>query len=159
VKLRSIAVVASRSCPRIFCNVGRLIPFCKAVVANVCRKMCGLTSRVIPARSATARTTSWARRTLTGNAFSRAKWCSRRVRTRGDIGTTRTLARLPWEPALPLILSCRWCQRTFPGCETAELADAEAGVGEGPETSRSVADSQALDRRSDSSMVSGSLTY
>src|SRR5271166_2694203 len=30
--------------PRIFCTVGRLIPFCKAVVANVCRSTCGLTS-------------------------------------------------------------------------------------------------------------------
>src|SRR5512135_64468 len=37
VKLRWIAVVASWSWPRIFCTVGGLIPFCKAVVANVCR--------------------------------------------------------------------------------------------------------------------------
>ena len=35
------------SWPRIFCTVGRLIPFCKAIVANVCRSTCGLTSLVI----------------------------------------------------------------------------------------------------------------
>jgi len=43
-----MAVVWRFSWPRIFCTVGRLIPFCKAVVANVCRNTCGLTSLVIP---------------------------------------------------------------------------------------------------------------
>src|SRR5208337_2482317 len=53
--------------PRILYTVGRLIPFCKAVVANVCRSTCGLTFLVSPARLATALTMSWARRVLTGN--------------------------------------------------------------------------------------------
>jgi hypothetical protein len=42
--LRSIAVVRNRSWPRIFCTVGRPIPSCNAVVANVGRRECGLTS-------------------------------------------------------------------------------------------------------------------
>jgi len=73
----------------------RLIPFCKDVVANVCRSTCGLASLVIPGWLATALTMSWARRVLTGNAFSSAKWCSRSARTRLDIGTTRTLVFSP----------------------------------------------------------------
>src|SRR5208282_332249 len=84
----------------------------EAVVANVCRSTCGLTSSVIPARLATALTMSWARRVLTGNAFPSAKWCSRSARTRLDIGTTRTLVFLPYGPPLPLTLSWRCCQRT-----------------------------------------------
>lgn len=36
-----MAVVSSRSWPRIFCKVASEIPFCKAKVANVCRKICG----------------------------------------------------------------------------------------------------------------------
>ncbi len=65
------------------------------VVANVCRGTCGLTSLVIPARLATALTMSWARRILTGNAFPRAKSCSKSARTRFDLGTTRTLVLQP----------------------------------------------------------------
>ena len=52
-------------------------------------------------------------RVLTGNAFSRAKWCSRRARTRFDIGTTRTLVFLPSGPPLPFIRNWRCCQRTL----------------------------------------------
>jgi hypothetical protein len=82
-------------------GVGKLIPLCKAVVANVCRNTCGLTSWVIPAWLATVLTMSWACRVLTGNDFSRAKWCSRSARTRLDIGTTRTLVFLPWGRPCP----------------------------------------------------------
>src|SRR5208337_1466107 len=128
-----MAVVWRLSWPRIFCTVGRLIPFRKAIVANVCRSTCGLTSLVIPARLATALTMSWARRVLTGNAFSRAKWCSRSARTQFDIGTTRNLglltvrAAIALDPELALLP-----EDVFPG-EGAKLAVAEPGVEQGPD--------------------------
>src|SRR5271166_4474224 len=103
VKLRVIAVVWRLSWPRIFCTVGRLISFCKDVVANVCRSTCGLASLVIPARLATALTMSWARRVLTGNASS---------------ALDPELALLP--------------EDVFRG-EGAKLADAEPGVEQSPD--------------------------
>src|SRR5271157_3972776 len=128
-----MAVVWRLSWPRIFCTVGRLIPFCKAILANVCRSTCGLTSLVIPARLATALTMSWARRVLTGNAFSSAKWCSRSARTRFDIGTTRTLVFLPLGPALALEPELALLpEDVLPG-EVAKLADAEPGVEQSPD--------------------------
>src|SRR5271166_6236379 len=98
-----MAVVWRLPWPRIFCTVGRLIPFCKDVVANVCRSTCGLASLVIPARLATALKMSLARRLLTGNASS---------------ALDPELALLP--------------EDVFRG-EGAKLADAEPGVEQGPD--------------------------
>ena len=102
-------------------------------MANVCRKTCGLTSLVIPARLATALTMSWARRVLTGNAFSSAKWCSRSVPHAGrhrydaDLGPLAVGAAFAFDPELALL------PEDAPGGDAAQLADAEPGVEEGPD--------------------------
>ena len=122
------------SWPRIFRTIGRLIPFCKAIVANVCRDTCGLTSLVIPTRLATALTMSWARRVLTGNAFCSAKWCSRSARPHSaghrhhaDLGLLTVRAALALEPELALLP-----EDVLRG-EVAKLAAAEPGVEQSPD--------------------------
>jgi hypothetical protein len=120
--------------------------------------MGGLTFRVIPARSATARTMSWARRTLTGSLLQGEVVLQEgphagRHQHDADLGPLAVGAGLALDPERALV------PEDVPGCEAAQLADAEPDVEEGPDDEPLVADSQALDRRSDSLAMSGSLTY
>ena len=73
---------------------------------------------------------SWARRVLTGNAFSSAKWCQEcphavRHRHHADLGLLTVRAALALEPELALLP-----EDVLPG-EVAKLADAEPGVEQG----------------------------
>src|SRR3974377_2205653 len=88
---------------------------------------------MIAARLATALTMSWARRVLTGNAFSSAKWCSKSARTRLDIGTTRTIGLLTGGAALALEPELALLPEDVLRGEVAKVADAEPGVEQSPD--------------------------
>jgi len=65
---------------------------------------CGVTLTEMRARLASSLTTFCTRRLPMGNESLRAKYGSKMLRTRADIGTTRALLLFPIGPPLPLIL-------------------------------------------------------
>src|SRR5271157_2934695 len=128
-----MAVVWRLPWPRIFCTVGRLIPFCKAIVANVCRSTCGLTSLVI-ADEVGHRLDD----VLGAPRLDRKRLLQREVvlhkrpytsghRHHADLGLLIVRAALALEPELALL------PEDVLRSELAKLADAEPGVEQSPD--------------------------
>ena len=147
-----------RSCPSIFFKAASEPPFCKKSVANVWRSTCGVTGTQIWARFAIAFTAFCACRTPTGNLSCRAKYGSKIVLTRADIGTTLALLAFPNGPPFPLMRRLRCCHWICSGVSPHNSETRRPPSSSGQMMSLSWVLWQALANRSASSLVSGSRT-
>ena len=128
-----MAVVWSRSCPRIFWTVARLMPFCKAVAAKVWRRTCG--GDVLGEAGAVGDLLDQAlgppfpdgELLPEGEVVLQQAPHSAGHRHDADLGLLAVGATFAPDPELALL------PEDVLGGQVAQLADAEAGVEQGPD--------------------------